>query len=343
MSETRQGRCPPNEYGGRSCVEWKHAQELRYALARVKGLAAGMEALEDGEIIKDELGYIKATARDALNAYDVALSDREPAATEGDEELVQAKCDEVEAIVVSALADQHYFANSPRTRAEPDSEKITAAICEVFDRDKTRLRDLWGSLRPEGDEERSAEDRDGREKLARSIHSRCLLWTRDGPPCESCYADADRYIEWIRIDYAPADSPSADIKELAPGVPWVCMYCGKIGPIGGECPDSLDGVHAVSLKDFRSPSVESGQHEPDFPGHETVRVSMADPHMVSHQASDSCSEEAPHHDSKCGYFGPSVEELRGALWPGFPIETMTEAWAVIKTARNALQPSEKNK
>lgn len=52
---------------------------------------------------------------------------------------------------------------------------------------------------------------------------------------------------------------SQEIKELAPGVPWVCMHCGQIGPLGGECPDSRHGSHEVSIRDFTPPDSSQGE------------------------------------------------------------------------------------
>ena len=46
------------------------------------------------------------------------------------------------------------------------------------------------------------------------------------------------------------------------------------------------------------------QHEPPFPDHDTVTISIRSPDLVAHQPSDRCVTEEPHAISRCGEFDP---------------------------------------
>jgi hypothetical protein len=52
----------------------------------------------------------------------------------------------------------------------------------------------------------------------------------------------------------------------------------------------------------------NAQHEPAYPGADTVVLSIRAPNMVAHSTSERCGLEVPHLISECGEFVAAAQE-----------------------------------
>jgi hypothetical protein len=74
------------------------------------------------------------------------------------------------------------------------------------------------------------------------------------------------------------------------------------------------GVDPVSWRVTpEPPRPTNAQHEPHYPGSETVTCSIRFPLMTCHHASPRCQIEAPHLVVECGEISPEVAALRASL------------------------------